>query len=141
MVHMHADKLLADGLDQQRRDNRAVDAARKGQQNLLVTDLLADCGDLLVDERLSKFGSGDTHHIVGTLVGIHAGLLFGSMERAVHMQTRCHMTSLYAEHGPFPIASAELFAGAAVFPYAKVSHASTTTLRASPIGSSFIRSA
>ena len=42
--------------------------------------MLTDCGDLLVDERLGKFGSGDTHHVVGTLVGIHAELLFGSME-------------------------------------------------------------
>ena len=94
---MHADELLADSLDEQRRDNRAVNATGKGQQDLLVADLLADCSDLLVNERLGKFGSGDTHHIVGTLVGIHAELLFGSMERAAHMQTRCHMPSLYAE--------------------------------------------
>lgn len=77
---MHADELLADGLDEQRCNNRAVNAAGKGQQDLLVTDLLTDCGDLLIDERLGKFGSGDTHHVVGTLVGIHAELLFGSME-------------------------------------------------------------
>ena len=118
---MHADKLLANSFDQQRRDDRAVDAAGKGQQDLLVTDLLADCGDLLVDEHLGKFGSSDTHHIVGTLVGIHAGLLFGSMERAAHMQTRCHMPSLYAEQGSFPIAATELFAGVAIFPNVEVS--------------------
>ena len=76
---MHADKLLADGLDQQCRDNGAVNAAGKGQQDFLVADLLADCSDLLFDERLGKFGSGDSHHVVGTLVGIHAELLFGSM--------------------------------------------------------------
>ena len=79
VVHVHADELLADGLDEQGRDNGAVNAARKGQQDLLVADLLADCSDLLFDERLGKFGSGDTHHVVGTLVGIHAELLFGSM--------------------------------------------------------------
>ena len=80
VVHMHADELLADGLDEQRRDDRAVNAARKGKQDLLVADLLTDCSNLLFDERLSEFGSGDTHHVVGTLVGIHAELLFGSME-------------------------------------------------------------
>lgn len=79
VIHMHADELLADSLDEQRRDNRAVNATGKGQQNLLVADLLADCSDLLIDEHLGKFGSGDTHHVVGTLVGIHAKLLFGSM--------------------------------------------------------------
>lgn len=67
-------------LDEQGRDNRTVDAAGKSQQDLLVANLLADCSDLLIDEHLGKFGSGDTHHVVGTLVGIHAELLFGSME-------------------------------------------------------------
>ena len=59
VVHVHADELLADCLDEKGRDDRAVDAAGKSQQNLLVTDLLADCGNLLVDERLGKLGGGD----------------------------------------------------------------------------------
>ena len=80
VVHVHADELLADGLDEQGRDNRTVDAAGKSQQDLLVANLLADYSDLLIDEHQGKFGSGDTHHVVGTLVGIHAELLFGSME-------------------------------------------------------------
>ena len=72
---MHADELLSDGLDEQRCDDGAVNAAGKGQQDLLVADLLADCGNLLVDEGLGEFGGGDAHHVVGTLVGIHAELL------------------------------------------------------------------
>lgn len=79
VVHVHADELLADSFDEQGRNYRTVDAAGKSQQDLLVANLLADCSDLLIDEHLGKFGSGDTHHIVGTLVGIHAELLFGSM--------------------------------------------------------------
>ena len=80
VVNMHANELLADGLDEQGRDNRTVDTTGKSQQDLFVADLLADCSDLLFDERLGKFGSGDTYHVVGTLVGIHAELLLGSME-------------------------------------------------------------
>ena len=75
VVHVHADELLADGLDEQRCDDGAVNAAGKGQQDLLVADLLADCGNLLVDEGLGEFGGGDAHHVVGTLVRIHAELL------------------------------------------------------------------
>jgi hypothetical protein len=37
------------------------------------------------------------------------------------MQTHRHMTSLYAEQDPFPIAAAELFAGVAIFPNIEVS--------------------
>ena len=59
VVHVHADELLTDCLDEKGRDDRAVNAAGKSQQNLLVTDLLADCGNLLVDERLGKLGGGD----------------------------------------------------------------------------------
>lgn len=75
MVHVHADELLADCLDEKGGDDRAVDAAGKSQQNLLVTDLLADCGNLLVDERLGKLGGSDAHHVVGTLIRIHAKLI------------------------------------------------------------------
>ena len=78
VVHVHADKLLADGLDEQRCDDGAVNAAGKGQQDLLVADLLADCGNLLVDEGLGEFGGGDAHHVVGTLVRIPCRAPFGS---------------------------------------------------------------
>ena len=69
---MHTDKLFTNGLDQQGCNNRAVNAAGKSQQDLLVTDLFTDCGYLFVDKGLSKFGGGDAHHVVRTLIGIHA---------------------------------------------------------------------
>ena len=72
---MRADELLADCLDEKGCDDRAVDAAGKSQQNLLVTDLLADSGNLLGDERLGKLGGGGAYHVVGTLIRIHAKLL------------------------------------------------------------------
>ena len=75
VVHVHAGELFADGLDEQRGHHGGVHAARQGQQHLLVADLLADCGNLLVDEGLGEFGGGDAHHVVGTLVRIHAELL------------------------------------------------------------------
>ena len=96
VVHMHADKLLANSLNEQRRNNRTVDATGKSQQDFLVADLLVDCSDLLVDERLGKFGGGDTHHVVGTLVGIHAGLLFGPMEMRREAQAARHESLIYA---------------------------------------------
>lgn len=74
---MHADELLADGLDKKCRDDGAVDAAGKRQQDLLVAYLLADCINLLGNERLGKLGGGDACHVVRALVGIHAGPLRG----------------------------------------------------------------
>ncbi len=71
VVHVHADELTPDGLDQQCGDNGAVHAARKSQQRFLVADLLAACRHLLLDERLRQLGRGDALHVVGTLVGIH----------------------------------------------------------------------
>lgn len=121
VVNMHANELLADGLDEQGRDNRTVDTTGKSQQDLFVADLLADCSDLLFDERLGKFGSGDTYHVVGTLVGIHAELLLGSME----------MRRAYADAPSYDLIICRTryvshrcdraFAGAAVFLYPKVS--------------------
>ena len=74
---MHANELLTDGLNKKCRDDGAVDAAGKGQQDLLVAHLLADSVNLLDDEGLGKPGSGDACHVVRALVGIHAGLLQG----------------------------------------------------------------
>ena len=75
VVHVHADELLADGLDQQRRHHGRVHAAGQRQQHLLVADLGADRLHLLVDERLGQLRRGDALHVLGTLVGIHAGVL------------------------------------------------------------------
>ena len=59
---MHTGQLSADRLDQKCRDNRRVNAAGQRQQNLLVTDLLAQRGELLLDEGLGKFRGGDPLH-------------------------------------------------------------------------------
>ena len=53
VVHMDADKLLADGLNEQRRHHRGVHAAGQRQQHLFVPYLLPNLGDLRVDECLS----------------------------------------------------------------------------------------
>ena len=66
VVDMHADQLLADGLDQQRRDDGAVHAAGESQQHLLVANLRTDGGNLLVDERIGQFRRGDARHGFGT---------------------------------------------------------------------------
>ena len=80
MVHVHADELLADGLDQQRGNHGGVHAAREGEQDLLVADLRADGLDLLVDEGLRKLGGGDALHVVRALVRkVHAS----SFERGI----------------------------------------------------------
>ena len=39
VVHMHAHELLAHSLDEQSRHNGGINAARQGQQHLLVADL------------------------------------------------------------------------------------------------------
>ena len=75
VVHMHADELLADGLDQKGGHHGGVDAAGKGEQNLLVADLRFGFGNLLIDECLGQFGGGDAYHVVRALVGIHASFL------------------------------------------------------------------
>ena len=72
VVHVHADELLADGLDQERRHHGRVHAAGQRQQRLLVADLGADGLHLLVDERVRQLRRGDSLHVLGALVGIHA---------------------------------------------------------------------
>ena len=72
---MHADEVLADGLDEQRGHDRAIDATGKSQQHLAVADLLAYGLYLLVDECLGELGSVDTCHGIGADVRVHAGLL------------------------------------------------------------------
>ena len=50
MVDEHAGQLVADGLVQQRRDHRRIDAARQPQQHLAVADLLTDLLDRVRDD-------------------------------------------------------------------------------------------
>ena len=68
MVDMDADELLADRLDEQRRDDGAVDAAGQGEQDIFIADLGAKRGELFFDERLRKLRRGDTLHGFRTFV-------------------------------------------------------------------------
>ena len=68
VVDMHADKLFADCLDEQSRDNRAVDSAREREQNLAVADLFADEINLFFDELIRKFFRGDADHVFGSFI-------------------------------------------------------------------------
>ena len=54
VVHEYARQLVADGLVQERRGHRRVDAAAQPQDHVVVADLLADGGHLLVDERARR---------------------------------------------------------------------------------------
>ena len=66
VVHVDADELLSDGLDQEGCDDGAVDAAGEGEENLPVADLSAKLLYLLIDKGLSKLGGGDALHGFGS---------------------------------------------------------------------------
>ncbi len=93
VVHVHADELLADGLDPQRGDHGCVDTAGQGQTGLLITDLLAAGGDLLGDEGLSELRGGDADHVVGALVQIHGSPFKGA--RSERDGTSCRRDVIY----------------------------------------------
>jgi hypothetical protein len=76
---MHADQLLADGLDQQSCDNGAIHAAGQSQQNLLVTHLSTNGCDLLGDELLSLLKGGNASHGFGTNIAIHIEFLLKNL--------------------------------------------------------------
>ena len=59
MVDKDANELLADGLVEERRADRRVNAAGKREQDLLVADLLLDRLDLLLDVLLRVEGLAD----------------------------------------------------------------------------------
>ena len=63
VVDVDADQLFADDLDEEGRDDGGVDAAGEGEEDLLVTDLGANGGDLFVDEGGGQFGGGDPFHV------------------------------------------------------------------------------
>ena len=62
MIDMHANELLADRLDQKRGDNRGINTAGEGEQNLLITDLLFQGGNLFVDKRFGKLRGSNSFH-------------------------------------------------------------------------------
>ena len=68
MVHVNAHELLADGLDEQRRHDRGIDAAGKREQHLSIADLGAHGLDGLVDKGVGKFGRRYALHVVGAFV-------------------------------------------------------------------------
>ena len=68
VVHMDGDQLLADGLDEKRRNNRGVHTARQGEKHFLVANLGAQFPDLFIDEFPGQFGGRDPLHIRGTNV-------------------------------------------------------------------------
>ena len=68
MVDMDGNQLLADGLDEEGRDDGGIDTARKGEQHLLVADLGAQFLNLFFDEFPRQFGRGDPLHVRGTNV-------------------------------------------------------------------------
>ena len=68
VVHMDGNQLLAHGLDEERRDDRGVHTARKGEQHLLVANLGAQFLNLFFDEFPRQFGRGDPLHVRGTNV-------------------------------------------------------------------------
>ena len=70
---MHAGELLADGLDQKRRDDGGVDPAGEGEQDLLIADLGTQGLDLFLNELLGESGRRDARHALGTS-GLFHGL-------------------------------------------------------------------
>ena len=71
MVHVHADQLFADGLDQQCGDNGGVHAPGQCQQHFLIADLFSQLSDLLFDKGLCKRLIGDAFHGFRTFVSLH----------------------------------------------------------------------
>ena len=75
VVDVHAGELLADGADQQRRDDGRVNAAGQGEKDLLVADLLTQHFDALVDVSLGQRGGVDALHAFGTGFQYHICIL------------------------------------------------------------------
>ena len=71
VVHVDADQLFADGLDEQRRHHRGVHAAGEGQQYLLVPHLGADGRYLVRNKGLRQSGGIDPLHVRRTHVVVH----------------------------------------------------------------------
>ena len=71
VVDVHADELLPDGLDQQRRDDRRIDPAGQRQQHPFIAHLRADFPHLLVDELRRQRLRGDARHRLRPFVVLH----------------------------------------------------------------------
>ena len=71
VVDMHADELLADGLDEQRRDDRRIHAAGEGKQHLIVSDLRLQRLHLLRNKRIRKCRCCNALHLRGSFLITH----------------------------------------------------------------------
>ena len=84
MVYVYTYQLLADGLDEKGSGNGGVYTAGQGEENLLVTYLLADGRHLLIDECLGQCRRGDALHVVRTSVVCHStSLCVGPQKRII----------------------------------------------------------
>ena len=71
VVYVYANKLLANSLYKKRGNDRRVDTARKGEQNLFVAYLRANLGYLFINKFLCELGCCDSSHCIGSDVRIH----------------------------------------------------------------------
>ena len=64
-------KMLADGFDEQSRNDGRIHTAGQGKKDLLVAYLGTDLRDLLTDKRFRQLGGGDAFHGFGTNIALH----------------------------------------------------------------------
>ena len=75
MIDVHADEAVADRLDEQRGDDRRIDAAGQRQQYLAAANLRTQGVDLFSNECVRLLGCRDAGHVFRTLVVFHVGNL------------------------------------------------------------------
>ena len=75
VIYMYANEVFADSFYKQRGNDRAVNSARKRQKHLLIADLRAQGGKLLVDKGVRQLARRDALHGRGTFVVCHSVIL------------------------------------------------------------------
>ena len=75
MVDMDTGQLFADCLDQQGRDDGRIHTAGQGQKYFLITNLLAECGKLLINKGLRQHRCGDALHRFRAFIICHRSFL------------------------------------------------------------------
>ena len=71
VVDMYTYQVLADRFDQESCDDGGIYTAGECQENLLVSDLLFDLFDLLINESLRQSGRIDSFHVFRTSACLH----------------------------------------------------------------------
>ena len=71
VVDMYTNEVLADGLDQEGCNDGGIYTAGECQENLLVSYLLLDLFDLLIDESLRQSGRSDSFHVFRASACLH----------------------------------------------------------------------